>query len=168
MDLDGVHVDVAGAERDFLLGVEGIDPEEAGAGEGSAVFAEEDHGPGLVRLKDHKAYKEYRRKDKEENGGCAENAVNSIADGGFIGLCDVDESDAGGNQEDADKDHQKSVACMSLEGSVLCDFGSGMSFHGLCDIKTISQRYRKRPKIPNYFDNIWKCNQNLKLLICKI
>ena len=168
IDLDGVHVDVAGAERDFLLGVEGIDPEEAGAGEGAAVFAEEYHGPGLVRLKDHETYKEYGRNDEEENGGCAENAVDSTADGGFIGLCDVDESDAGGNQEDADKDHQKSVACMSLEGSVLCDFGSGMSFHGLCDIKTISQRYRKRPKIPNYFDNIWKCNQNLKLLICKI
>ena len=57
---------------------------------------------------------------------------------------------------------------MSLEGSVLCDFGNGMSFHGLFDIKMISQRYCGKQKIPNNFDNIWKCNQNLKLLICKI
>ena len=57
IDLDGVHVDIAGSERDFLLGVERIDPEEAGAGEGSAVFAEEDHCPGLVRLEDHETYK---------------------------------------------------------------------------------------------------------------
>ena len=63
-----VYVDVAGPERDFFLGIEGVDPEKAGTRECTAVVPEEDHCPGLVRLQDHEADKKYWGNDEEEYG----------------------------------------------------------------------------------------------------
>ena len=96
IDLDGVHIDVAGAERDFLLGVEGIDPEEAGAGEGAAVFAEEDHGPGLIRFQDHETYEQYGCDDEQQDCEDAESVVDGVPEFSLVYLGEDDQCDAGG------------------------------------------------------------------------
>ena len=75
-------------------------------------------GPGLVRLEDHEADEQYGCDDKQQDCEDAESVVGGVPEFSFVYLGENDQCDTGGEKEDADEYHQKSVGSTSLEDGV--------------------------------------------------
>ena len=91
VDLDGLGIEVPGAERECLGRHEGVDPVEARVAERALVLAEEHHHLCLIRLKHHVAEQHEESHDHQHYASHREDRVAALRAGGVETECPAEE-----------------------------------------------------------------------------